>query len=195
MGRLGRDRTFALVPDATDLKIPSDLEGITLAKFRLPADRGDLMAVQSALGPACDVIRHQLVQRQRPDRRSAVNGHWHGRGEDIWVEAGTPPFSFELTAEFSINGSTVSGHFKMKVLEKPNYPSVEIDLRGQFYDGNIIQTFYESTDPARRQAGVALLKLSGDGTCIQVRYSAFSPMRDCLTTGVLRLEKDNPTSE
>lgn len=44
MGRLGRDRTFALVADATDLKLPSDLAGITLATFRLPPRRDDLTA-------------------------------------------------------------------------------------------------------------------------------------------------------
>src|SRR3712207_3198098 len=30
MGRLGRDRTFALMPNGVDLKLPSDLAGITL---------------------------------------------------------------------------------------------------------------------------------------------------------------------
>ena len=194
MGRLGRDRTFALVPNATDLKIPSDLAGITLATFRLPARRDDFTAAQAALGPACDLIRQQLVQTPRPDRRSALIGSWHGRGEDTWVEVETPLFSYELTAELSVNGSAVSGHFRLKILERPDYPLIELDTRGQFYDSNIIQTFYESTDPARRQAGVGLLKLSGEGTSIQVRYSAFSAMRDCLATWVFRLEKDNPTS-
>ena len=141
-----------------------------------------------ALGPSCDLIRQQLVARV-PDRRSALLGKWHGSGEDTWVENGTPTLSVDVQAEFWINAAAVTGHFTLGILEHPEVPLIELDVRGRFYDNSLIQTFYESSDPVRRQVGVALLHLFGDGITLEVRYSAFSPMRNCLTTGVIRLHK------
>lgn len=47
MGRLGRARTFAICSDARDFKLPSDLAGVTLARF----DREDAgRDVAAALG-------------------------------------------------------------------------------------------------------------------------------------------------
>lgn len=57
MGRLGRARTFAICSDARDLKLPSDLAGVTLARF----DKEDVdRDVAAALGPACFQIRQAI---------------------------------------------------------------------------------------------------------------------------------------
>jgi hypothetical protein len=54
MGRLGRSRTFMLHQAGPNLKIPSDLAGVTTATYDWPrADKHH----QSAVGPACDSIR------------------------------------------------------------------------------------------------------------------------------------------
>ena len=54
MGRLGRARTFGVCSGAPDLKLPSDLAGVTLARF----DHNDASKdVTAALGPACFQIR------------------------------------------------------------------------------------------------------------------------------------------
>jgi len=57
MGRLGRARTFAICSDAGDLKLPSDLAGVTLAKFDEEDVKRDIAA---ALGPACFQIRQAI---------------------------------------------------------------------------------------------------------------------------------------
>lgn len=58
LGRLGRNRTFMLVPDSPGLRLPSDLEGITTARYDSSRfDRGDERA---ALGPACRQVRHSI---------------------------------------------------------------------------------------------------------------------------------------
>ena len=54
MGRLGRSRTFAVCPKHDEMKLPSDLAGVTLAMFSPPDDPARLIA---ALGPACFKIR------------------------------------------------------------------------------------------------------------------------------------------
>jgi hypothetical protein len=67
MGSLGRHRTFAVCSDSPGLKLPSDLAGVTMARFSAGDASCNLLA---ALGPACYQIR-TAVQRlgPRPDRR------------------------------------------------------------------------------------------------------------------------------
>lgn len=55
MGSLGRDRTFVVAPQGIDLRIPSDLAGITVAEY--DGGRPDQRA---AIGPACTRIREHL---------------------------------------------------------------------------------------------------------------------------------------
>jgi hypothetical protein len=55
IGRLGRDRTFILMPKrSADFHLPSDLLGVSTATFE-PPSRPD--RIQAALGPACHDIR------------------------------------------------------------------------------------------------------------------------------------------
>jgi len=57
MGRLGRSRTFLLHQANAQLKIPSDLSGVTTATYEWPrADK----SYKSAVGPACDSIREVI---------------------------------------------------------------------------------------------------------------------------------------
>ena len=62
IGRLGRDRTFMLAPHKSDLRLPSDLGGITTASY----DTARAVGVQkrAAVGPACTQIREHLRQLQ-----------------------------------------------------------------------------------------------------------------------------------
>ncbi|CAA0093734.1 Uncharacterised protein [Zhongshania aliphaticivorans] len=54
VGRLGKRRCFIVMPDNVDLHIPSDLVGVTPAKYSGERDRSEIAA---ALGPACHEIR------------------------------------------------------------------------------------------------------------------------------------------
>ena len=57
MGRLGPARTFAVCSDDRALKLPSDLAGVTLARF----DKDDVNRdITAALGPACFQIRQAI---------------------------------------------------------------------------------------------------------------------------------------
>ena len=57
MGRLGRSRTFVIRPGGEQVKIPSDLAGLTAAIYDWPRADGNHKA---AVGPACDSIRHMI---------------------------------------------------------------------------------------------------------------------------------------
>lgn len=57
MGRLGRERTFVIRARGSQIKIPSDLAGLTTAMYDWPrADDNH----QAAVGPACDNIRKMI---------------------------------------------------------------------------------------------------------------------------------------
>jgi CRP/FNR family cyclic AMP-dependent transcriptional regulator len=53
IGRLGRKRTFLLEPRGEEVKLPSDLAGLTTIGYRY----GDSKTLPSLLGPACHKIR------------------------------------------------------------------------------------------------------------------------------------------
>jgi len=57
MGRLGPARTFAVCSDSPKLKLPSDLAGVTMARFKADDARRDLTA---ALGPSCFRLRQAI---------------------------------------------------------------------------------------------------------------------------------------
>lgn len=70
IGRLGRDRTFMVTPKGAQLRLPSDLLGLTTAEY--DADRFD-RDERAAVGPACSRIREALKAakpRMDPEPRS-----------------------------------------------------------------------------------------------------------------------------
>ena len=58
MGGLGRERTIVVMPRGVDLKIPTDLLGLTPITFNVGPE-GDLAA---AIGPVCNDFR-ALIRR------------------------------------------------------------------------------------------------------------------------------------
>jgi O-acetyl-ADP-ribose deacetylase (regulator of RNase III) len=71
IGRLGRDRTFMLTPSSPPFHLPSDLQGLTTARY--DAQRFARGEERSALGPACRQIRQSVKSiqvRMAPERSS-----------------------------------------------------------------------------------------------------------------------------
>jgi CRP/FNR family transcriptional regulator, cyclic AMP receptor protein len=58
MGKLTRYRTILVHPKVKELKLPSDLHGLTL----IPYEAGDVSTVDARIAPACDAVR-ALVKR------------------------------------------------------------------------------------------------------------------------------------
>lgn len=57
IGKLGKRRCFIVMPDNIDFHIPTDLVGVTPAKYSGERDKSEIAA---ALGPACHEIRHAM---------------------------------------------------------------------------------------------------------------------------------------
>jgi hypothetical protein len=72
MGGIGRDRTFVVHDRFADLKLPSDLAGVTTATFEPRGDRN----LQAALGAVCSRIiqvLHTLGKRSAMDRPTGAS--------------------------------------------------------------------------------------------------------------------------
>lgn len=65
MGQLGRARTFVLYQSGADMKIPTDLSGVTMAHYEWPRSDGSYKA---AVGSACDNIR-QIIRELGPSEK------------------------------------------------------------------------------------------------------------------------------
>ena len=57
MGRLGRARTFIVCSDHKDMKLPSDLAGVTIATYSSSRSDGNFVA---AVSPSCFMIRKSI---------------------------------------------------------------------------------------------------------------------------------------
>ena len=77
IGRLGRSRTFVL---NSDVKIPTDLAGVTTARFEWT---GDPTAQMRAVAPACDSIRRAIKSLGiAPEKTSAAIDRLASRQEE-----------------------------------------------------------------------------------------------------------------
>jgi CRP/FNR family transcriptional regulator, cyclic AMP receptor protein len=56
MGRLKRERTYLIVPKGMDIKVPSDLLGITQLRYSL----GDPADIVSRLNPVCAEMKERV---------------------------------------------------------------------------------------------------------------------------------------
>ena len=68
MGRLGKNRTFAVCSDAPDMKFPSDFAGVMLDRFQSNRSDANLIA---ALSPACFRVRQSIKELGISDARVA----------------------------------------------------------------------------------------------------------------------------
>ena len=78
IGKLGKRRCFIVMPDNVNLHIPTDLVGVTLAKYSGERDKSEIAA---ALGPACHEIRNAMrlqgkhSESQKKAQKIPANDH------------------------------------------------------------------------------------------------------------------------
>src|SRR5438093_1454020 len=89
-GRLGPSRVFIVVPNrANDLRIPTDLLGVTPGTYDSRRRDGNL---QAALGPFCNRVRHAMKQQRRVPKH---RGHVVRKGGQRRISAGLTIHSAE----------------------------------------------------------------------------------------------------
>ncbi|MEO6720584.1 MAG: TIR domain-containing protein [Ferruginibacter sp.] len=88
IGKLGRDRVFFIIPDNTELHLPTDLIGVTPGKYDPYREDNSL---QAATGPVCHQIRLQIKKlgilstneetSKAPDEKSTFRDK-----ESTWID-------------------------------------------------------------------------------------------------------------
>jgi hypothetical protein len=83
IGKLGKRRCFIVMPDNIDFHIPTDLVGVTPAKYPGIRDKAELAA---ALGPACHEIRQAMKLQgghtQQQDQLHKIPANDHDNYDD-----------------------------------------------------------------------------------------------------------------
>ncbi|OED52280.1 hypothetical protein BEI46_18395 [Aliivibrio fischeri] len=84
IGKLGKRRCFIVMPDNVELHIPSDLVGVTPAKYSGTRDRSEMAA---SLGPACHEIRQAmrlqgLVHNSNEEFQARISTNAHDNYDD-----------------------------------------------------------------------------------------------------------------
>ncbi len=74
IGRIGRERTFVVYNREADLKLPSDLAGVSMAEFGERSD-GNTIA---ALSPACTKIRYEIKSLGTLPQKEGKSNRWVG---------------------------------------------------------------------------------------------------------------------
>lgn len=101
---LGRERVFMVVDRSANLKLPSDLAGVTPAWYERPT----LASLQSALGHACTQIEEEIAKNElRLGTSVSPMAQFSGRWEGWYRE--TDEKAFKPTAhEIQLNGDEIS---------------------------------------------------------------------------------------
>jgi hypothetical protein len=95
MGRLGSERTFMVVPKgAADLRIPTDLTGITPGKF--DSHRRD-KNLEAAFGPFCNQVRRELRRKGRRVRSRHRNARRPSTAKGDLATPSTPKGDLLIT--------------------------------------------------------------------------------------------------
>jgi len=118
IGHLGRDHTFMLVPDDSEIRLPSDLLGITVAHY--DAERFDRRQ-RAAVGPACTRIAQTLDSlalqiSAEPKFRARLDRAMSRLSKDLELvlasdrsipDQADSPFKWPETVTFQIERATV----------------------------------------------------------------------------------------
>lgn len=132
IGRLGRDRTFMLSPDGSDIRLPLDLIGVT--RVRYDAERF-FRGPRAAMGSACTQIRQSLrsIQLQvspEPKSRARLERAMHRMSKDL---------------EHLLADSSASQNYTVSSAEWPGEISVKLTRTSVCVAVGRIQN-YRSTD-------------------------------------------------
>ena len=153
-----------------------------------------IAAGATIIGATIPVIAGWIKERGGPflgiasDRQRSVEGDWKGSGSDQFVENGKPPIDLEATFEIRLSGRRVTAEALVHV-PPPLDAHSRLKMTGGFCTDDLIQLSYRSTDLARIQYGVVLLKLSESAEKLYGHYAGFSPSRGCLIVGRFELFK------
>lgn len=151
IGVLGKRRCFIVMPDNVNLHIPTDLLGVTPAKYSRERDRSEIAA---ALGPACHEIRQAMklqgIHNKAETAQNKIPANDHDNyDENDKIALLEDWLHNEGKDGFAIKYIDIDNHLKlelgstkkiMPIVFKRN-PDYKIDI----YGGNVFKFHFESS--------------------------------------------------
>ena len=137
-----------------------------------------------------DIVKRRIANgslyRIKADRATAVTGAWEGDGFD---NDSTPEenFDFKLILSLEYKSPKIIGKARLSNLAQAE--PTDIDFEGSFHNNNFIQMSYRNPKIGPVQLGVVLFRLSDIGTELKGIYAGYSPLRERLISGKLKLIK------
>lgn len=152
MGKLGRQRTFIVVPKASEqLRIPTDLTGVTLGRF--DPNRND-KNLEAAFGPFCNMVRGQIrrhgkrvLSKVRPSSKRDPRP----KGDLVVLEAGYGARDHRIDVTAQLNAAIADSKLHIYVGNQlagdpcPNTPK-NLVVRYRYKNQEIEKTVIEGTD-------------------------------------------------
>ena len=151
MGAVGRERVFIICDQSVELKIPSDLAGITLATYDGKRVSGPDGA--SAVRRACDQIKQEIQRPRFPD----IVGTWFSR-YSATAELGHP--TIRETVEIKASRGGVS------IMTKDNPAGDEYVAYGRIFRDKQISGEWRAKSGNGSNSGLFLLTVNPKGTAM-----------------------------
>jgi len=195
LGCLGRDRCFTFHDKSQDIKIPSDLFGISSATFS-PHSDGNL---EAAVGSGCRGIEKCILKKGRRPRQlntyvhsyrlPAIHGSWKGTATQEDGPDGHPLVA-EVTATFDARSTQIVGNGTFR-FTRPE--GEELEARYKFNGGFLFDQFlrieYDSEEQFRIQFGSIVLELGTDAKSLHGRFQGYGLLTKRIIHGTLKLTK------
>lgn len=124
MGALGPERTYMVLPKGVDLKLPSDLAGITYLPYPIRQDGNMAAALNGVVLDIIDEVKRlgPRIARSAPtsDAESGTNRDVEGRQKTTLSEIAGEPKALRGTAQNAVPGLLAASHAEqtLKALEE-----------------------------------------------------------------------------
>jgi hypothetical protein len=160
-GALGKNRVFFVTPDQKGFHIPTDLLGITPAKYIPGSHEGNHVA---ALGVASLAIKVAVNTLITPSPGATnLNGEWRGYWE---VEnSDNFPVKNEFTTKITHIGNSIKSSF--------NSEEVHYGVTGTIHRGHLITGIWGNPEGGAAYFGPFQLVISPKGDCLKGKWSGF----------------------
>ena len=193
LGKLGKQRTFIVYDRLDEVKIPSDLFGISLSSYS--SQKEDYS--KSLIGCCSELLSNILNKGVRIKESENLLTHLTPRTKrliGIWkggfIQYGTlDEIDYEVKAEveFLLKDEKLIGTAKLEIINAED--EISLKFENGFFNGSILKIDYFQVDEFVNQFGSFVLKLDSNGKYLKGKFIGFAPSNESVVRGDVFLEK------
>jgi hypothetical protein len=189
MGRLGRQRAFILHPKGKGMKIPSDLAGVSVATFELPADGNIRSAVSSACYDIIDAVKSlgkvgRVVPMTNPSLAATLNEMVRNTSAALKIDH--PEFRGEVASHCREWNAVSRDWAQGKIVVRQNYEALLANVYRSAKEAIFSTSIPEYQKTWQSAMGKALLQIQKqNGAARSTRIFIFNKSEDVTDDDVL----------